>query len=396
MLQPLHIDPTMSAYKVVHGPYNWNCFPLAPPGCKAVIYKSPEARGSWGSHRTGAWYTGFSLDHYQCNYFFVPDTRAYQILGSAELFPQHCQVPFLLWNEHLQKVSDKLVTTLREMRCNKRAGITRNISQKMSETDKHTGGEKKLTCPAHEWLLPQGDLQRVPLIPITEQMEQQRVIPPHTPTLQHVTEAPPIMAAPNPTTKCILKLTKRTQSQLTRNNTPGSVPAIMQSSSTRRPLPIPIPTLPVTALLRQSPQTAPPLTWQCIPRVRFQAIPRGVHNFMMISQEAINFLTKCIWAQSPNIYTPNKLCPTFARSCVDYEQLAMPMVHPTTGEAISSYKRLMHNPATSETWQTAFGKDFGGMAQDDEKTGQKGKNSIFVMTHDKIAHIPRNQTVTYA
>jgi hypothetical protein len=66
------------------------------------------------------------------------------------------------------------------------------------------------------------------------------------------------------------------------------------------------------------------------------------------------------------------------------------------GETISSYKKLMHNPATSKTWHTAFGKDFGGMAQGEDKTGQKGTNSIFVMTHDKISRIPKNQTVTYA
>ena len=32
----------------------------------------------------------------------------------------------------------------------------------------------------------------------------------------------------------------------------------------------------------------------------------------------------------------------------------------------------------------AFGKDFGGMAQGDNKTGQKGTNSVFVMTHTEI------------
>ena len=72
------------------------------------------------------------------------------------------------------------------------------------------------------------------------------------------------------------------------------------------------------------------------------------------------------------------------------------MVHPTTGETISSYTRLMHDPATAEVWQTAFGKDFGGMAQGDKKTGQKGTNSIFVMKHDEIKHIPKDRTVTYA
>jgi hypothetical protein len=35
------------------------------------------------------------------------------------------------------------------------------------------------------------------------------------------------------------------------------------------------------------------------------------------------------------------------------------MVHPVTGKTISSYKKLMHDPATAEVWQTAFGKDFG-------------------------------------
>jgi hypothetical protein len=72
------------------------------------------------------------------------------------------------------------------------------------------------------------------------------------------------------------------------------------------------------------------------------------------------------------------------------------MVHPITGKTISSYNQLMHNPDTAETWQTALGKDFGGMAQGDMKTGQAGTNSIFVMTHEAIARIPKNQTVTYA
>jgi hypothetical protein len=60
------------------------------------------------------------------------------------------------------------------------------------------------------------------------------------------------------------------------------------------------------------------------------------------------------------------------------------MSHPTTGETISSYKRLMNDPETAEVWQTAFGKDFGGMAQGGNKTGQKGTNSVFVMTHKEI------------
>jgi hypothetical protein len=68
----------------------------------------------------------------------------------------------------------------------------------------------------------------------------------------------------------------------------------------------------------------------------------------------------------------------------NFAHFALPMVHPTTGETISSYKRLMNDPETAKVWQTAFGKDFGGMAQGDNKTGQKGTNSVFVMTHKEI------------
>jgi hypothetical protein len=62
----------MLAYEANHGPYNWNRFPLAPLGCKAVVYKAPEMGSSWASHGIDAWYTGPSLDHYQCNHYFVP------------------------------------------------------------------------------------------------------------------------------------------------------------------------------------------------------------------------------------------------------------------------------------------------------------------------------------
>ncbi len=56
----------------------------------------------------------------------------------------------------------------------------------------------------------------------------------------------------------------------------------------------------------------------------------------------------------------------------------------------------MHNPATAEMWHTAFGKDFSGMAQGNNKTGQKGTNAMFVMTHDEIRQVLRNgKKLTY-
>jgi hypothetical protein len=75
-----------------------------------------------------------------------------------------------------------------------------------------------------------------------------------------------------------------------------------------------------------------------------------------------------------------------AKLPINFEYYANPIVHPVTGRTISSYKKLMHDPATAEIWQTAFGKDFGGMAQGCNKTGQNGMNAMFVMSHDEITH----------
>ena len=83
-------------------------------------------------------------------------------------------------------------------------------------------------------------------------------------------------------------------------------------------------------------------------------------------------------------HTPRALMK-YAKMPINFEHYANPMVHPLTGATISSYKKLMHDPATSKVWQTEFGRDFGGMAQGDNKAGQKGTNAMFVMTHDKIA-----------
>ena len=73
----------------------------------------------------------------------------------------------------------------------------------------------------------------------------------------------------------------------------------------------------------------------------------------------------------------------------------MSMVHPVTGETISSYKKLVKDPVTAETWQTAFGKDFGGMCQGNDKTGMVDTDAMFIMTPQDVANMPADRLATY-
>ena len=75
----------------------------------------------------------------------------------------------------------------------------------------------------------------------------------------------------------------------------------------------------------------------------------------------MNLLTLKEQALFSTIHTPRVLMK-HAKIPLKFEQYANPMVHPVTGRTITSYKKLVHNPAMAEVWQTAFGKDFEGMA----------------------------------
>jgi hypothetical protein len=123
------------------------------------------------------------------------------------------------------------------------------------------------------------------------------------------------------------------------------------------------------------------------PPTTFMPIPNGAQQ-RTVTRQAIDVLTIQEGAEANNKFTPLCLMKHAKKSIPTmFKHFASPMVHPIMGKTISSYKKLMNDPATAKVWQTAFGKDFGGMAQGDKKTGQKGTNAMFVMNHDKLAHV---------
>ena len=61
------VRPDISAYKALEGPYDWNRYPMAPPGTKAIIHKDSDTRASWAPHGLDAWLLSPSKDHYRCH-----------------------------------------------------------------------------------------------------------------------------------------------------------------------------------------------------------------------------------------------------------------------------------------------------------------------------------------
>jgi hypothetical protein len=152
------------------------------------------------------------INHYRCNIYYIPETRAYSVSGSAELFPQHCQLPNLSPHQHLRKLADELAAkgTI--------AGATTKGPHLIKLLQSHIVNILTPTPPPPPVHLEPTLEQRV-------RAEQQRVIG-SSPiiTIPCITDAPGIMTSCNPTAKCNIKATPLVHRQVTRNNTPGGVP----------------------------------------------------------------------------------------------------------------------------------------------------------------------------
>ena len=66
LLRPSRINPRLSAYEQIHGRYDFNRTPLAPPGMKVLAHVRPEDRTSWGVRAFEGFYVGPARHHYRC------------------------------------------------------------------------------------------------------------------------------------------------------------------------------------------------------------------------------------------------------------------------------------------------------------------------------------------
>ena len=328
------IDPTISAYKALNGPYDWNWYPLAPLQCKAVIYEDSNIWGSWASRGVDGWYLRPSRDHYRCALYYIPETRAYRISGSTEVYPQNCQLPNLTNIQHLRALTDKLAEETK---------IAAQIPQGRVCIKNRQSNITKILNPS----VANNKEQRVRRI---EQERQQRVINKKTiTTIPRITDTFPIMQSRNPTAKRHLKNTPWTHQRQTRNNTPGAVLLITRIKE-------PVIQNVVYAHDQMDSILAASMTW--MPKVPWARNAR--HNF--ISTQAINTLTTREQCTPNEAFRQQALGPRPSTVTPNLQHYANPMVHPVTGNIISRYKKAIKDPSIAKLWKTDFGKEFGGLA----------------------------------
>ena len=93
LLRDSRLQPKLSAYAQVHGPFNFKATPLGPAGCKAIIHERTAERPSWGDHATDRYYIGPAMQHYKNYELYMPATRATRKTDTIKFFPHHCTIP---------------------------------------------------------------------------------------------------------------------------------------------------------------------------------------------------------------------------------------------------------------------------------------------------------------
>ena len=87
LLRGSRINPKLSAYEQLHGRYDFNATPLAPPGVKVLAHVRAGERATWATHAFEAWYVGPALEHYRCFTVWATKTRKPRIVNQVLWFP---------------------------------------------------------------------------------------------------------------------------------------------------------------------------------------------------------------------------------------------------------------------------------------------------------------------
>ena len=105
LLRQSRRNPSLSAYAALHGNYNFNATPMAPPGTKVVVHEKPKNRKTFAGHGTEAWYIGPSPDHYRCYKCYMPETCRERDADTVEFFPQKIPFPQVTTDDYLRQAA---------------------------------------------------------------------------------------------------------------------------------------------------------------------------------------------------------------------------------------------------------------------------------------------------
>ena len=113
LLYPSIINPTLSAHAQLHGQFDFNARPFAPPVTKVIVHQKPTIRQSWASRGKDGWYIDRAKDHYRCYNIYVPETRVVLQPDTVEFLPHNSKMLLQSSAENSTIAATELIHALR-------------------------------------------------------------------------------------------------------------------------------------------------------------------------------------------------------------------------------------------------------------------------------------------
>ena len=93
LLRTSRINPRLSAWSQLHGIFDFNRTPLAPPGTRVLVHEKPSLRGTWSPHAVDGWYLGPAMLHYRCYRVWILETTSERIADTVVWFLTKVSMP---------------------------------------------------------------------------------------------------------------------------------------------------------------------------------------------------------------------------------------------------------------------------------------------------------------
>lgn len=93
LMRASRVNPLLSAYVQVYGPFTFNKTPIAPPGIKVLVHEKPAVRKTWALHAVEGWYIGPALDSYCFYCVWIWETAKERTTATLAWFPKYVTMP---------------------------------------------------------------------------------------------------------------------------------------------------------------------------------------------------------------------------------------------------------------------------------------------------------------
>ena len=104
----------LSAYAYLFGPYDFNKYPITPPGTRMIVHDKPENQTSWRHHGTQGWYIGQTLDNYRCMQCYMPTTGILRITDTLKYIPKAFDLPKTTIEDYLQQAIGDIIEIMKD------------------------------------------------------------------------------------------------------------------------------------------------------------------------------------------------------------------------------------------------------------------------------------------